>query len=156
MTYFSLPLSFMHPSFIVMHPPKPLALSGLSLYSIDDQDSQPEVSNGRVPAQGESSVYVVMQSAGRKSMLERVALLSRSVETFLYMHSDFGTPGEIRYSVLDAKGNPMLECKDWLAAGIGRHGIDMSWLKPGRYSLLVSWQDGDEESAVMYQIEKLQ
>jgi len=153
MTYFSLPLSFMHPSSIVMHPPKYLALSGLALYSTDNEHAEAYdlVANAK-----SSAAYVVMQSAGHKEMLSRVALYSRPVEATLHMHSDFGTSGEIRYSLLDARGAQVLEHDEWIADGISEHGIEMSGLAPGRYSLLVSWMDEDEECAVMYQIEKLQ
>jgi hypothetical protein len=155
MTYFSLPLSFMHPSSIVMHPPKSLALSGLALYNIENEATEAEAYAGTAEAKS-SAAYVVMQSAGHKEMLSRVELYSRPVAATLHMHSDFGTAGRFCYRLLDERGSLVLEQNAWIADGIGEHDIEMSGLTPGRYSLLVSWTDEDEESTVMYQIEKLQ
>lgn len=152
MTYFSLPLSFMHPSSIVMHPPKSLAMSGLSLYEAGAPAGFGESTGQRVES---AASYVVTHASGRKSMLDKMAFYAHPVATVLYMDSGFNTPGKIRFSLAEAGGSVVLEQEAWLADGAGHHSIEMSSLKPGRYHLLVAWMDAEEECAVMYQIEKL-
>lgn len=142
----------MHPKTIVMHPPKSVTLSGLSLKGWDDEYAA--VPTDTVLSTS-ASTYVITAAHGRPALLEKMALFTMPVETVVYMHSGFDTPGQIRLTLQDADGNLLMERETWLMPGAGSQGIGMSHLKPGQYKLLVSWLEGEEESVVMYQIEKL-
>lgn len=144
MTYSSLPLAFMHPSSLVMHPPTPMALMGLSMF--------PETGS-EIPAPSASQLYFLTQA----SMPVDVSMERQPAAARLSMQSGFSSAGHIRYRLRDEAGALVLDNEDWLPTGAGEHGIEMSSLNPGLYSLLVTWNDDAEEpSGVMYRIEKLQ